>query len=107
MFVWLIAAASITAVDAERALTHDAQRIGQWTAFRKYADETAVMFNPQAVWAHQFLASLKNPPQALIRGPLESWVSCDQSRRLDLAGGKRRLLYHGLGPPSQRVAVGV
>ena len=29
-----------TAVDAERAFARDAKRIGQWTAFRKYADET-------------------------------------------------------------------
>ena len=73
----LFIAASVTAVDAERAFARDAQRMGQWTAFRKYADETAVMFNPQAVWAHQFLGSLKNPPKALKWGPSESWVSCD------------------------------
>ena len=77
MLVWLIAAASMTAVDAERAFARDAKRIGQWTAFRKYADETAVMFNPQAVWAHEFLAPLKDPPKALSWGPSESWVSCD------------------------------
>ena len=45
----LIAAAPIaTAVDAERAFARDSQAIGQWSAFRKYADETAVMFTPQA-----------------------------------------------------------
>jgi hypothetical protein len=77
MLVWVIAAASMTAVDAERAFARDAQRIGQWTAFRKYADETAVMFNPQAVWAHEFLASLKDPPKAARWAPSESWVSCD------------------------------
>ena len=32
----------------------DAQRIGQWTAFRKWADRDAVMFTPQAVWARDF-----------------------------------------------------
>ena len=40
MIAILIAASVATAVDAERAFTRDAQRVGQWTAFRKYADET-------------------------------------------------------------------
>ena len=47
----LLAASSPTALDAERAFAADAQRIGQWSAFRKYADRDAVMFMPQAVWA--------------------------------------------------------
>jgi hypothetical protein len=73
----LLAAASISAVDAERAFAADARRIGQWTAFRKYADETAVMFTPQAVWAHEFLAPLKDPPGAISWEPSDSWLSCD------------------------------
>jgi hypothetical protein len=73
----LLAAAAITAVDAERAFAADAKKIGQWTAFRKYADETAVMFTPQAVWAQEFLAPLKDPPKAITWGPSVSWVSCD------------------------------
>lgn len=77
MLALLVAASSMTAVDAERAFARDAHRMGQWTAFRKYADETAVMFNPQAVWAHEWLAKRKNPPKALSWGPSESWVSCD------------------------------
>jgi hypothetical protein len=71
------AAAVVTAVDAERAFAADAKRIGQWTAFRKYADESAVMFAPQAVWAHEFLADKKDPPKAVSWGPAASWVSCD------------------------------
>ena len=62
MLALLLAAAAATpaiaqgsparsAVEAERAFARDAQRLGQWTAFRKYADLDAVMFNPQAVWA--------------------------------------------------------
>ena len=77
MFEFLLAAAAISAVDAERAFAADAKRIGQWTAFRKYADETAVMFTPQAVWAHEFLAPLKDPPKAISWGPSDSWLSCD------------------------------
>jgi hypothetical protein len=77
MLELLIAAASMTAVDAERAFAKDAQRQGQWTAFRKYADETAVMFTPQAVWAHEFLADRKDPPKSVNWAPSASWVSCD------------------------------
>jgi hypothetical protein len=73
----LLAAALATAVDAERAFASDAQKIGQWTAFRKYSAESAVMFTPQAVWAHEFLRPLKDPPKALTWGPADSWVSCD------------------------------
>jgi hypothetical protein len=77
MLELLIAAASLTAVDAERAFAADAQRIGQWTAFRKYADETAVMFTPQAVWAHEFLADKKDPPESIKWGPSATWTACD------------------------------
>jgi hypothetical protein len=66
-----------SAVDAERAFAADAKRIGQWSAFRKYADESAVMFTPQVVWAHEFLADKKDPAQSIHWGPTESWVSCD------------------------------
>jgi hypothetical protein len=78
MFALLLAATSITAVDAERAFARDAQRMGQWTAFRKYADESAVLFNPQAVWAHEWLAKRKDPPKSIRWGASESWVSCDR-----------------------------
>ena len=41
----LVAAASIvTAVDAERAFIRDSKAHGQWTAFRKWASDDAVMF---------------------------------------------------------------
>jgi len=73
----LLAAAPMTAVDAERAFANDARRIGQWSAFRKYADDTAVMFTPQAVWAHEYLAGRKNPPRPVRWAASNSWVSCD------------------------------
>ena len=74
----LLAAASMpSAIDAERAFAADAQRVGQWTAFRKYADRDAVMFTPQAVWARDFLKDLKNPPKAVRWWPAHSFVSCD------------------------------
>ena len=77
MLVWLMAGAALTSIDAERAFARDAQQLGQWTAYRKYADETAVMFNPQVVWASDVLPTLRNPPKAARWSASESWVSCD------------------------------
>ena len=75
---FLLAAAPVpTAVDAEYAFARDAQRLGQWTAFRKYADPDAVMFTPQAVWARDFLKDRKDPPKSVRWWPTHSWVSCD------------------------------
>jgi hypothetical protein len=73
----LIAAAPVvTAVDAEHAFAADAQRIGQWTAFRKWADQDAVVFTPQAAWARDVLPK-KDPPRAISWRPAHSFVSCD------------------------------
>ena len=66
----------ITAVEAERAFALDAQRIGQWTAFRKWADRTAVVFTPQAVWAQSAFPK-KDPPRAIRWRPAHSFLSCD------------------------------
>ena len=73
----LAAAPAATAVDAERAFAARAQQVGQWTAFREYAEPTAVMFNPQAVWAHEFLKGRKDPPRSVQWWPATSFVSCD------------------------------
>lgn len=72
----LLAAAVPTAIDAELAFARDAQRLGQWTAFRKWADRDAVVFTPQAAWAHQALPA-KDPPKAIKWRPAHSFVSCD------------------------------
>lgn len=74
----LLAAAPIpTAIDAERAFARDARRIGQWSAFRKYAFPDAVMFTPQAVFAQDFLKGRKDPPKSVDWWPVRSFVSCD------------------------------
>lgn len=73
----LLAVAPVTALDAERAFAHDAKRIGQWTAFRKWADRDAVMFTPQAVWARTFLKPLKDPPLSITWRAQQSFISCD------------------------------
>ena len=75
--LFLAAAPVPTAIDAEYAFARDAQRIGQWTAFRKYADQDAVMFTPQAVWARDFLKDKKDPPKSVSWRPAHSFVSCD------------------------------
>ena len=74
----LLASAPVaTAVDAEAAFARDAKKVGQWTAFRKWADRDAVMFTPKAVWARTFLKPLKDPPRAISWRPAHSYVSCD------------------------------
>jgi hypothetical protein len=74
-----LVAGSPTAIDAERAFARDAQRIGQWAAFRKYAAHDAVMFTPQAVWARDFLKGRKEPARAVTWSPAASIMSCDRS----------------------------
>ena len=77
---FLLAAAAAPprrAVDAERAFAADAQQLGQWTAFRKYATADALMFTPQPVNAQEFLKPLKDPPVSVYWWPGKSFVSCD------------------------------
>ena len=72
-------AASMSAIDAERAFAADAQRIGQWTAFRKYAAPSAVMFVPQPANAQAWLKGRKDPPWSVFWWPGRSYVSCDRT----------------------------
>lgn len=64
-------------IDVENAFARDAQRLGQWTAFARYADRDAVMFTPQAAWARDFLKARKNPARPVRWWPTHSFVSCD------------------------------
>jgi hypothetical protein len=73
----LLAATMPSAIDTEYAFARDAQRIGQWTAFRKYADRDALMFTPRAVWARDFLKDRKDPPKSVRWWPARSFTSCD------------------------------
>lgn len=68
---------AMSAIDAERAFAADAQKMGQWTAFRKYAADEALMFVPQAVWAKSFLKGRQDPPKSVEWWPMKSFVSCD------------------------------
>ncbi len=75
---FVLAAARISsATDAEIAFATDAKKIGQWSAFRKWADRDAIMFAPHAVWARTFLKPLKDPPRSISWRPAQSFVSCD------------------------------
>ena len=75
----LLAAAqpAMTAIDAERAFVADAQKLGQWTAFRKWAAPDAIRFLPQAGSAQEWLKDKKDPPTAVFWWPGRSYVSCD------------------------------
>ena len=95
----------------KRAFARDAQRIGQWTAFRKYADDTAVMFTPQAMWAHEFLEGQEGPAEVDRLGPLAQLdvlrrAHRDHPRPLGDAGRQvERLLHHRLGAWTGRLEV--
>ena len=75
----LLAAAepAMTAIDAERAFVADAQKLGQWTAFRKWAAADAIMFLPQAGSAQEWLKGKADPPVPVYWWPGRSYVSCD------------------------------
>ncbi|CAN5509419.1 hypothetical protein BH10PSE14_BH10PSE14_43460 [soil metagenome] len=89
----LLAAAPVAAVqtpiDAERAFAADAQALGQWTAFRKWAADDATMFVPQPVKAQEFLRERKDPPKAIEWWPTAAWVSCDGNLAIDTGGWHR------------------
>jgi hypothetical protein len=77
IFALLLAAAPQTAVEAERAFAADAQTLGQWTAFRKWAAPGAIMFVPQPVNAHEFLKNLPDPKLTYQWWPAQAFISCD------------------------------
>lgn len=94
MIVLLLAAASApttavdagpaqSAVDAERAFAADAHKLGQWTAFRKWAADDALIFVPQPVNAQKWLKDRKDPPVAVFWWPGRSYVSCDGSHAVN------------------------
>jgi hypothetical protein len=100
----LLASAPVaTAVDAERAFAGDAQKIGMWTAFRKWSDHDAVVFTPQAGWAREVLPK-KDPPKSI------SWRPAHRSEHRPLVrrgGQDGRLLHHRLAAHAQGLALGL
>lgn len=82
-------APAATPVDAERAFAADAKTIGQWTAFRKWSTDDAVMFVPQPTNAHDFLKDRKDPAQAIDWWPTASYISCDGKLAVNTGGWQR------------------
>ena len=78
-----------TALDAERAFAADAQQLGQWTAFRKWAASDAIMFVPQPTNAQAWLKDRKDPAKAIDWWPTASYVSCDGGLAVNTGGWKR------------------
>ncbi|MEP7005372.1 MAG: hypothetical protein ABI810_05280 [Sphingomonas bacterium] len=72
----LLAAATPSAADAERTFASAAQA-GQWSAFRRFATDDAVMFVPRAANAQAWLKDRKDPPYAVLWWAAESYVACD------------------------------
>ncbi len=78
----LLADPDQTAVDAERAFNAAAQSKGQWTAFREFMTDDAIVFDPQPVKAKDALPD-KNPPIAVQWWPAQSFVACDGSAAIN------------------------
>ncbi|MCT2398369.1 hypothetical protein [Novosphingobium mangrovi (ex Huang et al. 2023)] len=64
-------------IAAEIAFAREAKEKGQWTAFRDYADDEAVMFAPGPVMAREWLRGRKDPPVSVEWEPYQVWMSCD------------------------------
>jgi ketosteroid isomerase-like protein len=66
-------------VAAQLAFARLAREKGQWTAFREFATDDAVMFVPEPVNARDWLARQKDPPESVRWQPHQVWMSCDGS----------------------------
>ena len=75
-----------SAIEAERAFAADAQAIGQWAAFRKWAAPDATMFVPQPIKAKEWLKDREEPAKAVEWWPTASWVSCDGTLAVNTGG---------------------
>ena len=82
----LAAAAPQTAVEAEHAFAADAQRIGQWSAFRKWSAPDAVIFVPEPANAQEYLKPLRDPAKSVEWWPTSSFVSCDGKMAVNVGG---------------------
>ncbi len=80
------APAPANAVEAERAFAADAQAIGQWTAFDKWAAPGALMFLPTPTDARVFFGKRKNPDKAVEWWPNQSFQSCDGRTAINHGG---------------------
>ncbi|MES2754352.1 MAG: hypothetical protein V4659_06775 [Pseudomonadota bacterium] len=65
----------ITPLDAERDFAADAQRLGQWSAFRKWAAPAAIFLPPENV--HAALKDAPDPAKSVEWWPTAGFLSCD------------------------------
>jgi hypothetical protein len=89
LLLMLAAGQTMTPVEAEQAFAVDAQKIGQWTAFRKWSTDDAMMFVPQPVNAHEFLKDTPDPLKAIHWWPTASYMSCDSKLAVNTGGWQR------------------
>ena len=74
-------------VAAELAFARMAQEEGQWTAFRKFATDDALIFGRNgAIEAKPWLKAQEDPPQAVQWEPHQVWSSCDGSLAVTTGG---------------------
>lgn len=64
-------------VAEELAFAKAAREDGQWSAFREYADDDAVMFQPGLVRAKDWLGGRADPPASVQWQPHRVIMSCD------------------------------
>ena len=65
-------------VATELAIARAAREDGQWTAFRKYAADGALIFGREGAFeAKPWLSKQKDPEQSVVWQPLAVWSSCD------------------------------
>ncbi|TCD06473.1 hypothetical protein EYB45_01765 [Erythrobacteraceae bacterium CFH 75059] len=72
-----VAANPSAVIATELAFARAARERGQWTAFRDYAAQDAVLFVPQPVRAQEWLRGRPDPAQAVQWQPHAVWMSCD------------------------------
>ena len=64
-------------VARELAFARAAREDGQWTAFRAFAADDAVMFVPEPIKARTWLGKQEDPAEPVQWQPHEVWMSCD------------------------------
>lgn len=74
-------------ISTELAFARMAQDKGQWTAFREYAADGALIFGRNgAIEAKPWLRTLDDPAQAVAWEPHRVWMSCDGSLAVTQGG---------------------
>lgn len=74
-------------IAAELAMARTARERGQWTAFRRFAADDALIFGSNgAIEARPWLKAQKDPPQAVAWEPHAVWSSCDGSLAVTRGG---------------------